>query len=89
MLLANDALCSNLYFYREMIRKKKIRRLSNKLNKTIASAKKGYYAKILDKNKHNVKKTWQILQSVLPTNFLQKLEQKDPILFSSVTLEKS
>ena len=64
-------------------KKRKFRKLSNKLNKTIAFAKKGYFSKILCRNKHNAKKTWQILQSVLPTatNKLPAItinEQKDP-----------
>ena len=72
MILGNDS------------EERKFQRLSNKLSKTIAFAKKRYFTKILDKNKHNVKKTWQILQSELPAT-TRKLcakiinEQNDPI----------
>ena len=81
-------------------KKGKFQRLLNKLSKTIAFAKKSYFSKILEKSKHNVRKTWQILQSLLTAtikNFSAKIinEQNDPkrqlileILFFAL-LEKS
>ena len=55
------------------LEKRKFRRLSNKLNKKLVFAKKRCFTKILDKIKHNTKKTWQILQSVLPPTTTNKL----------------
>ena len=54
---------------------KKIRTLSNKLNKTIAFAKKIYFSKILDKMNPTQKrfgKYYSLRYQLLPTNFLQK-----------------
>ena len=73
----------SLFLLKNDSKKRKFRRLSNKLNKTIAFVKKSYFNKILDKNKHNAKKTWQILQSVLPTSSnklpaITTREQKEP-----------
>ena len=45
------------------LEKRKFRRPLNKLIKTTAFSKKGYFTEIMDKNKRNIKKTWQMRSS--------------------------
>ena len=60
----------------------------NKLNKILSSAQRAYYAKILDENKSNLRKSWQILKDIIN----RKKQSKTCTRFlvgNSITTDKS
>ena len=58
----------------------------NKLNETLRLAKQNYFSNLLDKEKHNMRNTWKILNSILRTS---KKPMSNKFVKNNVTLTDS
>ena len=48
----------------------------NKLNHILKCAEKKYHSDLLDSNKHNIKKTWQIMKNIINRDKTKKIQKK-------------
>ena len=61
----------------------------NKLNRILKVAERKYYSDLIDENKHNIKKTWQIIKNIVNKNIMRKYQSKFKLSDGSITCDKS
>ena len=61
----------------------------NKLNRILKVAERKYYSDMIDENKHNIKKTWQIIKNIVNKNVMRKYQSKFKLSDGSITCDKS
>ena len=61
----------------------------NKLNHILKCAEKKYYSDLLDSNKDNIKKTWQIMKNIINKNKSKKVQEKVKLNDESMISDKS
>ena len=60
----------------------------NKLNHSLKWAEKKYYSDLLDSNKDNIKKTWQIMKNIINKNKSKKVQDKFKLNYESMISDK-
>ena len=61
----------------------------NKLNHILRCAERKRFQDILEKNKHNIKKTWQIFKSIVNRNKKSQVHSKFKLKDDTFTTDKS
>ena len=61
----------------------------NKLNSLLKCAEKQYIADLLDSNKSNLKKTWNIMKHIVNRKKTQKLQEKFKMSDNTITSDKT
>ena len=61
----------------------------NKLNHVLRHAERKHYSDLLNDNKNNVKRTWQILKSIVNKNKATKIQDKFTLSDGTLTTDKS
>ena len=70
-------------------REMKYKTYRNKLNHVLRHAERKHYSDLLDDNKNNVKRTWQILKSIVNKNKATKIQDKFKLSDDTLTTRKS
>ena len=66
----------------------KYKNYRNKLSSILRNAEKKYYSDLLTENKHNIKKTWQIMKTVINKNRVKHIHAKFKLSDGSITSDK-
>ena len=66
----------------------KYKNYRNKLSSILRNAEKKYYSDLLTENKHNIKKTWQIMKTVINKNRVKHIHAKFRLSDGSITSDK-
>ena len=70
-------------------REMKYKTYRNKLNHVLRHAERKHYSDLLNDNKNNVKRTWQILKSIVNKNKATKIQDKFKLSDDTLTTDKS
>ena len=70
-------------------REMKYKTYRNKLNHVLRHAERKHYSDLLDDNRNNVKRTWQILKSIVNKNKATKIQDKFKLSDDTLTTDKS